>query len=151
MERFEQVCIEKNPDAVLVVGDVNSTAASVLVASKLNIKTIHYEAGLRSYDRRIPEEINRVVSDAICDMIFTTSFDADENLFWKRCMTDLQQEDKDFQKACAFLEKHDVLKSSLKEAEYYAELGKKALAGVPDNSLRKHLGDLIVFVVRRDY
>jgi len=80
MERFEKVCMEENPDAVLVVGDVNSTAACVLVASKLRIKTIHYEAGLRSNDRRMPEEINRVVTDAICDFFFTTSVDADENL-----------------------------------------------------------------------
>ncbi len=80
MERFEKVCLNERPDAVLVVGDVNSTAACVLVASKLNIKTIHYEAGLRSNDRRMPEEINRVVTDAICDIFFTTSKDADENL-----------------------------------------------------------------------
>ena len=80
MERFEAVCLDEKPDAVLVVGDVNSTAACVLVASKLKIKTIHYEAGLRSYDRQMPEEINRVVTDAICDFFFTTSVDADNNL-----------------------------------------------------------------------
>ncbi len=77
--------------------------------------------------------------------------DEDEMDFWKRCMTDIRQQDGDFQKACTFLEKHDALKSSLKEAEHYAELGKKALAGVPDNPLRKHLSDLIVFVIKRDY
>ncbi|MCK4277570.1 MAG: UDP-N-acetylglucosamine 2-epimerase, partial [Desulfurellaceae bacterium] len=80
MERFEKVCLNERPDAVLVVGDVNSTAACVLVASKLNIKTIHYEAGLRSRDKSMPEEINRMVTDAICDIFFTTSKDADENL-----------------------------------------------------------------------
>jgi len=80
MERFEKVCIDEKPDAVLVVGDVNSTVACVLVATKLNIKTIHYEAGLRSNDRTMPEEINRVVTDAICDIFFTTSSDADNNL-----------------------------------------------------------------------
>ena len=80
MERFEKVCLDIKPDAVLVVGDVNSTAACVLTASKMNIKTIHYEAGLRSFDRRMPEEINRVVTDAICDYFFTTSADADQNL-----------------------------------------------------------------------
>ena len=77
---FEKVCIEENPDFVLVVGDVNSTAACTLVAAKLNIKTIHYEAGLRSYDRTMPEEINRLVTDSISDYFFTTSADADENL-----------------------------------------------------------------------
>ena len=80
MERFEKVCLDIEPDMVMVVGDVNSTAACTLVASKLNIKTAHYEAGLRSNDRSMPEEINRIVTDAICDYFFTTSKDANENL-----------------------------------------------------------------------
>ena len=80
MEGFEQVCLNEKPDYVLVVGDVNSTAACTLVASKLGIKTIHYEAGLRSNDRTMPEEINRLVTDAISDIFITTSVDADENL-----------------------------------------------------------------------
>lgn len=80
MEGFEKVCLDEKPDYVLVVGDVNSTAACVLVAAKMGIKTIHYEAGLRSNDRAMPEEINRLVTDAICDVFITTSNDADENL-----------------------------------------------------------------------
>ena len=80
MEGFEKVCLDEKPDAVLVVGDVNSTAACTLVAAKLGIKTIHYEAGLRSNDRTMPEEINRLVTDAISDVFITTSIDADENL-----------------------------------------------------------------------
>ena len=80
MERFEEVCHKESPNAVLVVGDVNSTAACVLTAAKMKITTIHYEAGLRSFDREMPEEINRVVTDAICDFFFTTSEDADRNL-----------------------------------------------------------------------
>jgi len=80
MERFETICLNIKPDMVMVVGDVNSTAACTLVASKLEIKTVHYEAGLRSHDRSMPEEINRVVTDAICDYFFTTSKDANENL-----------------------------------------------------------------------
>lgn len=80
MMGFEKVCLDEKPDYVLVVGDVNSTAACTLVAAKLNIKTIHYEAGLRSRDRSMPEEINRLVTDAISDYFFTTSVDADENL-----------------------------------------------------------------------
>ena len=80
MEGFEKVCLDEKPDFVLVVGDVNSTAACTLVASKLGIKTIHYEAGLRSNDRSMPEEINRLVTDAISDVFITTSADADENL-----------------------------------------------------------------------
>jgi UDP-N-acetylglucosamine 2-epimerase (non-hydrolysing) len=80
MVGFEQVCLKEMPDYVLVVGDVNSTAACTLVASKLGIKTIHYEAGLRSKDRTMPEEINRLVTDAISDVFITTCIDADENL-----------------------------------------------------------------------
>jgi UDP-N-acetylglucosamine 2-epimerase (non-hydrolysing) len=80
MMGFEKVCLDEKPDFVLVVGDVNSTAACTLVAAKLNIKTIHYEAGLRSGDRSMPEEINRLVTDSISDYFFTTSVDADENL-----------------------------------------------------------------------
>ncbi|HLP04530.1 MAG TPA: UDP-N-acetylglucosamine 2-epimerase (non-hydrolyzing) [Paludibacter sp.] len=80
MEGFEKVCLDEKPDYVLVVGDVNSTAACTLVAAKLGIKTIHYEAGLRSNDRTMPEEINRLVTDAISDVFITTSVDADENL-----------------------------------------------------------------------
>lgn len=80
MEGFEQVCLNEQPDFVLVVGDVNSTAACTMVAAKMGIKTIHYEAGLRSNDRTMPEEINRLVTDAISDVFITTSVDADENL-----------------------------------------------------------------------
>ncbi len=80
MEGFEKVCLKEKPDMVIVVGDVNSTAACTLVASKLHIKTAHYEAGLRSGDRSMPEEINRLVTDAITDLFYTTSVDADENL-----------------------------------------------------------------------
>ena len=80
MEGFEQVCLKEQPNYVLVVGDVNSTAACTLVASKMGIKTIHYEAGLRSNDRTMPEEINRLVTDAISDVFITTSVDADQNL-----------------------------------------------------------------------
>lgn len=80
IERFEKVCLEYKPNLVIVVGDVNSTAACTLVAAKLQIETCHYEAGLRSGDRSMPEEINRLVTDAITDLFFTTSSDADENL-----------------------------------------------------------------------
>ena len=88
MEGFEKVCIKELPDCVLVVGDVNSTAACTLVASKLGVKTIHYEAGLRSNDRTMPEEINRLVTDAISDFYITTSVDADENLIHEGKSTD---------------------------------------------------------------
>jgi len=80
MEAFEKACLDTRPDMVMVVGDVNSTLAATLVASKLGIKTAHYEAGLRSLDRTMPEEINRLATDAISDYFFTTSSDADANL-----------------------------------------------------------------------
>jgi UDP-N-acetylglucosamine 2-epimerase (non-hydrolysing) len=80
IKRFEKVCTRENPTHVLVVGDVNSTIACALVASKLNIKIIHVEAGLRSFDRSMPEEINRVLTDAISDCLFITEKSAEENL-----------------------------------------------------------------------
>jgi UDP-N-acetylglucosamine 2-epimerase (non-hydrolysing) len=80
IKRFEKVCLAEKPTHVLVVGDVNSTIASALVASKLNIKIIHVEAGLRSFDRTMPEEINRVLTDSISDILFTTEKAAGENL-----------------------------------------------------------------------
>ena len=80
MTRFEEVCLEEKPDWVLVVGDVNSTMACTLVAAKMGVKVAHVEAGLRSYDRTMPEEINRLVTDALADLLFTPSEDGDENL-----------------------------------------------------------------------
>lgn len=80
MTEFEPVVLEHKPDWVLVVGDVNSTIACALVCAKLGIKIAHVEAGLRSRDRGMPEEINRILTDSISDLLFTTSQDADENL-----------------------------------------------------------------------
>jgi len=80
MRRFEPVCVAENPDVVLVVGDVNSTMAAALVAVKLGIPVAHVEAGLRSFDRTMPEEINRVVTDAVASWHFTTEPTANENL-----------------------------------------------------------------------
>lgn len=80
MEKFDDVCTELKPDAILVVGDVNSTMACSLVASKTGVKIVHLEAGLRSGDRRMPEEINRLVTDVLADLLLTPSRDADENL-----------------------------------------------------------------------
>ncbi len=80
MIEYEKVCERERPDWTIVVGDVNSTAACAMVAAKLWIPIIHLEAGLRSRDRRMPEEINRLVTDAIADVLWTPSPDADENL-----------------------------------------------------------------------
>jgi len=80
MERFEQVVEEHRPDAILVVGDVNSTIACALVATKLGVAVFHVEAGLRSFDRTMPEEINRVLTDAISDKLFVSEPSGLENL-----------------------------------------------------------------------
>lgn len=80
MMAFEPIVLQEKPDWVLVVGDVNSTIACALVCSKLGVKIAHVEAGLRSRDRTMPEEINRILTDAISDLLLTTSQDADENL-----------------------------------------------------------------------
>ncbi len=80
MKRFEPVVIEEEPDLVVVVGDVNSTIACGLVAVKLGVKLAHVEAGLRSFDRTMPEEINRVLSDAVSDLLFCTEQSGVRNL-----------------------------------------------------------------------
>lgn len=80
MMGIEKVCINEKPDWMVVVGDVNSTMASAITASKLCIPIAYVEAGLRSGDRTMPEEINRIVTDAVSDLLLTPSKDADENL-----------------------------------------------------------------------
>lgn len=80
MTAYEKVCMEKPPAWVIVVGDVNSTMACTLVAAKQLIPVAHLEAGLRSGDRTMPEEVNRIVTDALADLLWTPSADADENL-----------------------------------------------------------------------
>lgn len=80
MVEFEKVCIKEQPDLVIVVGDVNSTMACTITAKKLGIKVAHVEAGLRSRDMSMPEEINRLCTDVLCDYLFTTDLIANENL-----------------------------------------------------------------------
>ncbi len=80
MMEFEKVLLAEKPDMILVVGDVNSTIACSLTAAKLHIKVVHVEAGLRSFDRKMPEEVNRVLTDAISDYLFVTEKSGLENL-----------------------------------------------------------------------
>ena len=80
MQKFDDYCEKHKPDLALVVGDVNSTMACSLVATKRGIKVAHVEAGIRSYDRSMPEEVNRIVTDSVTDYFFPPSTDAVENL-----------------------------------------------------------------------
>jgi UDP-N-acetylglucosamine 2-epimerase (non-hydrolysing) len=80
MIEFEKVCLRERPDLVVVVGDVNSTMACAITAKKLGIRVAHVEAGLRSRDMSMPEEINRLCTDVLCDYLFTTDHFANENL-----------------------------------------------------------------------
>jgi len=80
MIKFEEICVKQQPDMIVVVGDVNSTLACSIVAKKIGIDVAHIEAGLRSFDKTMPEEINRIVTDAISDYLFTTEKTANDNL-----------------------------------------------------------------------
>lgn len=80
MSRFEPVVLTHKPDVVLVYGDVNSTVAAALVCSKIGIRVGHVESGLRSFDRSMPEELNRLVTDQLADFLFTPSSDGNDNL-----------------------------------------------------------------------
>ncbi|HYP28403.1 MAG TPA: UDP-N-acetylglucosamine 2-epimerase (non-hydrolyzing) [Blastocatellia bacterium] len=80
MTAFERVLEDHAPDWVVVVGDVNSTMAATLVAAKMDVRVAHVEAGLRSRDRKMPEEVNRLVTDALADLLLTPSLDANDNL-----------------------------------------------------------------------
>ena len=80
IKRFEPVVLEEHPDWIFVYGDVNSTLAAALVCSKLGIKLAHVQAGLRSFDRSMPEDINRLFTDQLADLLFTPSDDGNRNL-----------------------------------------------------------------------
>jgi UDP-N-acetylglucosamine 2-epimerase (non-hydrolysing) len=80
MIEFENILLTEKPDLIIVVGDVNSTIACCLTAAKLNIRTVHVEAGLRSFDREMPEEINRILTDTISDLLFVTEQSGIDNL-----------------------------------------------------------------------
>lgn len=80
MIAYEKILMDQRPDLVVVIGDVNSTMAATLAASKLGVKVAHLEAGLRSFDRRMPEEINRMVTDVLADILWTPSEDGNDNL-----------------------------------------------------------------------
>ena len=80
MEGLEKICLKERPDWILVYGDTNSTLAGALVASKLHIKLAHVEAGLRSYNMKMPEEVNRILTDRISNLLFCPTALAAKNL-----------------------------------------------------------------------
>ena len=118
MLAYEKVCLSRAPDWVVVVGDVNATAACALVAKKLCLPLAHLEAGLRSGDRTMPEEINRLVTDAIADLLWTPSADADANLRREGVAAD-----KIVRVGNIMIDSFEMLRQAIGERRYGAELG----------------------------
>jgi UDP-N-acetylglucosamine 2-epimerase (non-hydrolysing) len=118
MLAYERVCLARPPDWIIVVGDVNATAACALVAKKLCLPLAHLEAGLRSGDRTMPEEINRLVTDAIADLLWTPSPDADANLRREGVAAD-----KIVRVGNIMIDSFEMLRPAIGERRYWAELG----------------------------
>ena len=121
MIAYEKICLENRPDWIVVVGDVNSTVACALVGAKLWIPVVHLEAGLRSGDRRMPEEINRLVTDTIADVLWTPSADGDENL-----LAEGVPADKIDRIGNIMIDSFEMLRESIEAAETAAEFGLEA-------------------------
>ncbi len=121
MIAYEKILIEEKPDLVIVVGDVNSTLATTLAASKLGVATAHLEAGLRSFDRTMPEEINRLVTDALADILWTPSPDADENLLKEGVAGD-----KIVRVGNIMIDSLEMMRSRIEAEETFNEYGLKA-------------------------
>ncbi len=118
MIAYEKVCLQDKPDWIVVVGDVNSTAACAMVGAKLWVPVIHLEAGLRSGDRRMPEEINRLVTDSIADVLWTPSPDADENL-----LAEGVSADKIDRIGNIMIDSFEMLRTGIEDAKMANELG----------------------------
>jgi UDP-N-acetylglucosamine 2-epimerase (non-hydrolysing) len=122
MTAFEKVLIKEKPNLVLVVGDVNSTLACSIVSAKLKMPVAHVEAGLRSYDRKMPEEINRIVTDSLSDYLFTTCEDANQNLAKEGI-----SKDKVFFVGNTMIDTLEHLLDKVKEGEYWKRFKKPYL------------------------
>ena len=118
MMAYEKTLIANRPDLVVVVGDVNSTMACTLAAVKLGIKVAHLEAGLRSYDRRMPEELNRIVTDSLADFLWTPSIDGDENL-----VKEGVPKSKIEMVGNIMLDSFEMLRSKIMESDIVSQLG----------------------------
>jgi len=154
MVKFEKICLKEQPDLVIVVGDVNSTLACSVVASKLWIPVAHVEAGLRSQDRKMPEEINRIVTDSISDLLFTTSRDADENLmnegihrekihFVGNVMIDTLMKHKEMSKGSDILNRLGLTGNEGSEITRYATLTLHRPSNVDDKETLKRILEAI--------
>ena len=118
MIEYEKVLMQQHPDLVVVVGDVNSTIAATLAAVKLGIKAAHLEAGLRSFDRTMPEEINRIVTDSIADLLWTPSPDGDENLIREGVASDKIQ-----RVGNIMIDSLEMMRKKIERAKAWQEMG----------------------------
>ena len=134
MISFEKVCCEEQPDFVIVVGDVNSTLACSIVAKKLNLKVAHVEAGLRSFDMTMPEEINRMVTDSISDYFFVTEKQARQNLILEG-----KSEDRIFFVGHVMVDNLLYQRQKLKNRDYHFSTDK----------LKQKLGDYLFLTLHR--
>ncbi len=121
MIAYEKAIIERRPDLVVVVGDVNSTMAATLAAVKVGVKVAHLEAGLRSFDRSMPEEINRLVTDALVDILWTPSPEADKNLIREGVSPE-----KIHRVGNIMIDSLEMLRAKIEEQDTYKELGLEA-------------------------
>lgn len=117
MIAYEKIVMAKSPDLIVVVGDVNSTMAVTIVAAKLGIPLAHLEAGLRSFDRTMPEEINRMVTDRLADMLWTPSIDGNENL-----LSEGVPEEKIEMVGNIMIDSLEMLRPSIEKASFFKEL-----------------------------
>ncbi|APG64026.1 UDP-N-acetylglucosamine 2-epimerase [Tenacibaculum todarodis] len=125
LEKIEEILLTEKPDAVVVYGDTNSTIAGALAAKKLQIKVVHIEAGLRSYNMQMPEEVNRILTDRISDLLSCPTDTAIKNL-----------EKEGFNNLPSCIEKHgDIMKDAV---EYYSEMAAEKSAIMEDENLQKN-------------
>ena len=120
MIAYEKVIIEERPDLIVVVGDVNSTMAATLAASKLRIPVAHLEAGLRSFDRAMPEEINRIVTDSLADILWTPSPDGDANL-----LREGVEKEKIVRVGNIMIDCLEMLRGKIESKQIYKEMGQE--------------------------
>jgi UDP-N-acetylglucosamine 2-epimerase (non-hydrolysing) len=118
MIAYEKVVVHERPDLVVVVGDVNSTMAATLVASKLGIPHAHLEAGLRSFDRTMPEEINRLVTDTLANVLWTPSPDGDQNL-----INEGVPKERIERVGNIMIDSLEMLRGTIEKEAFYKELG----------------------------